>query len=182
MKRIYNFKKLQLGLLFVFVAMCLISTIILNDSVTSQLTNQILESKDTTFLYYIMFQVISDGVNQVPIFPQIILAIKFFAVWGFVMTCLYSLIKLRGYQNVIDWMYLAISGFVLAIHFVSFENGSQVVVFLRKLYVAYFLGVTTFPLIIYYLVVLQLVVIMIGLLLFELRLIKSRNMMLGKRI
>ncbi len=182
MKRVYKFKKLQLVMLLNFIVLCLISTIIFKNSVAPLVTDKILESRDTTFLYYIMSEAISDGINPAPLFSQFILIIKASMIVAFLMISIYSIIRLRGYKNIIDWIYMIISGFVVAIHFVSFESGSKVAILIRKLYVSYYLGVTDFPMIIYYAVILQLVVIMIGLLLFELKLIKSRNVMIDQSI
>lgn len=166
-------KKIQVGLLILFLGLCFVSTIMTRNYIAPQITNDLIESKDTTLLYYIWSQEIYDGVNPVSILPQVILISKFFSIAAFFFIEIYFMVKQRGYRSILDWVYLLLSGFIFSVHFASFEIGPDYIVLLRKFYVAYYVGITSYPLVLYYATVLLIAALMVLLLLLELRAIKN---------
>ncbi len=168
MKKQVIIKRLQFGLLVLFLILCSLSTIIFHDTVAPMITVDMLEQQDTTQLYSILFGVWSN-VDPIPIFPALILNLKLFTIANFFFICIYSLFTLKGKAKIREFYYLISSGLIFFIHFVSFEKSSALIIFVRKVYISYYLGLVSFPLIGYYAIIISITLIMLLMLASELR-------------
>lgn len=171
--KLVKIKEIQVGLLFFFLALCLISTMAFSSSIAPRLTDEILSSVDTSILYVISDEIWSTMV-PVPFFPVMVLLLKFISITIFFGLNIYFLIVAKGKKLLVNLTYLVLGGCVWGIHFIGFETTSQLAILIRKFFISYLIGITSYPLVLYYGAVVLMVVIMIGVLLWELKQSGSR--------
>ncbi len=171
--KLVKIKEIQVGLLFFFLVLCLISTMAFSNTIAPRINDEILSSVDTTMLYVISDEIWSAMV-PIPFFPVMVLLLKFFSITIFFGLNFFFMTALKGKKLLINFTYLILGGLVWGIHFVGFESTSQLAILIRKFYISYLIGITSFPLVLYYGTVILVVVIMIAVLLWELKQSGSR--------
>lgn len=169
MNGIQKTQKILLTLLLVFLLLCLLSSIIFRGNLSTTITENLLENPDTTVLNHIMLGISSNVDGKISLLPGIIVNLKFITLVAFFVITIYSISK-KHIRNILKYyFYLIVSGLMIGMHFVGYQNNSSFGILIRKIYISYFLGIVTYPLVTYYLVILLLVIFMVIMLYSDLR-------------
>ena len=159
-------KRILLGLMLLFLASCLVSTLVSQQGIATQITDELLNNQDTTQLYGIFTELSMSMAG-------VLVALKLVTMAGCFFISSWLLVKHKTASRN-NFKYVLISGLIVSTNLVSFERNSVFSIFYRKLYFSNVYGITTYPLVLYYGAILAMALIMAVMLMRELK-ISSMN-------
>lgn len=162
-----NLKRILLGLMLLFLASCLVSTLVFQQGIATLITEELLNNHDTTQLYFI-FTELSMSLAGV------LVALKLITMIGCFFISIFLLVKHKTASRS-NIEYVLISGVIVSTNLVSFESNSALSIFYRKLYFSNAYGIITYPLVLYYGAILALALIMAVMLMRELKISNMKS-------